>query len=93
MRSIVLAPGAVNAGTDIPIPVRLARLVAARRYDPTSGPTALTVVTTTPAAGQIYLSAEGTVQLGDDLTATQQVILEGVAVGEAITQIVKYIGA
>ena len=93
MRSIVIAPGATPAGTDIPLPGRLERLVSAQVYDPTSGPTALTVVETTPASGEIYLSTPGTVQLGTALTATQQVILVGVGVGEAVARTVRYIGA
>lgn len=98
MRSFVIAPGAAAAGTNITIPFRLTKITAARKFTGSDGTAAATVATlavasAAPASGEIYLSGENTVQLGDDLTARDQVIIEGIGVGETIANTVKYIGA
>ena len=94
----MLTPGAVAAQTNITIPHRLNRIVSASKFTGSDGTAAaavsnLTVATAAPTAGQIYLSAENTVQLGDATTTRDQVIIQGIAVGEVIARSVKYIGA
>lgn len=98
MRPLVIAPGTVAANTDISIPGRLHKITAARKFTGSDGTnaadsSALTVATQTPGAGEIWLSAEGTVQLGDALTGRNVVIIQGVAIGETVQRTVKYIGA
>ena len=91
MDTLVIVPitSSVSAGTDITLPnnVRLKRIGSAYRITMSDATvagacSALTVVTTTPASGQIYLSGERTIQVGDDLTTRDIIVIYGIAKGE-----------
>jgi len=87
---IAHAPGAVAAGTNIDIPdwaPKIRELVAAIKVTLSDATVAgsianLTVVSETPASGQIQLVDENTYKLGDDTTARDLIILVYVAKGE-----------
>ncbi len=79
----IIAPGAVSANTNIDLPGyvgKVSQLVAAIKFSGSDGTaaasaTALTVVTTTPGAGEIQLVDEDTIQLGDATTTRDLLIL------------------
>lgn len=86
--TVAFAPGTVAAGTAITLPggVRLQRIRKAQLYAGSDGTAAatfteLTPVTGTPAAGQIRLSSETQVVLGDTTDAKNILIIVGDEVG------------
>lgn len=87
---LILAPGDVAANTNIDFPAyakKARQLVAAIKFTGSDATVAavasnLTVVNTTPGAGQIQLVDEDTIQLGDALTTRDLLVIVYVAKGE-----------
>jgi len=88
--TLVLAPGAVTAGTNIDLPAwapKISELVAAILFTGSDGTaaasaTALTEVTATPASGEIQVVDEDTIVLGDNTTTRDLLILVYLPKGE-----------
>lgn len=94
MAQVLFQPGAVTAGTEITLPSdapQFYKLTRAVKID-TGGysgttdvpPVALTIVNTTPTAGQIQLTGPNKVKLGDNTVATTTLHLVGIAYGERV---------
>ena len=90
VKTIIFAPGAVTAGTNISLPdwaPKVSEIAAAIKITLSDASTAgsvtsLTVTSTTPSSGEIQLVDESTIVLGDDTTARDVLVLIVVEKGE-----------
>ena len=89
MKVVAIAPGATTAGSNISLPsyVKASKILGAVKLslsDATNAGTvtSLTVATTTPSTGEIYLVNESTIQLGDNTTARDVIIIMYIEKGE-----------
>jgi len=91
-KMIEFLPGTKSANTNIDLPSgapKVASILRAEDIDTGAytaaadvAPATLTVVTTTPGAGQIQLIDENTIQLGDATTGNTSIRLLVVEIGE-----------
>ena len=86
-----VVPGSTTAGDDINLDISLEGLskvtrIAPGNYTSTSDdpPQELTIVDSSPGAGEVALVDDTTINLGDDTDANDVLLIEGLAVGSQI---------